>query len=55
MGALMTRIHWPLSSRYQSQAQARKLIGAERGKRTRSFGVDALMHEFSLSARKALR
>ena len=54
VGALMTRIHWPLSSRYQAQAQARKLIGAVRGKRTRSFGVDALLHEFSLSSQEGI-
>ena len=54
VGALMTRVHWPLSSRSQAQARARKLIAAVRGKRARSFGVDALMHEFSLSCQEGI-
>ena len=41
-------------SRYQAQAHAGKLIAAVRGKRTRSFGVDALLHEFSLSSQEGI-
>lgn len=36
--------------REQQQALARKLVTAVREKRTRASGVDALMHEFSLSS-----
>ena len=51
---VMTRINWPLQSRRQAQEQACKLIAAVRGKRTRSFGVDALLHEFSLSSQEGI-
>ena len=51
---LLTRMHWPSSSRCQAQAQARNLISAVRGKHTRSFGVDALLHEFSLSSQEGI-
>ena len=54
VGALMTRIHWPLSRRYQSQTLARKLVESVREKRTRASGVDALMHEFSLSSEEGV-
>ena len=54
MGELLTRMHWPSSSRCQAQAQARNLISAVRGKHTRSFGVDALLHEFSLSSQEGI-
>jgi RHH-type proline utilization regulon transcriptional repressor/proline dehydrogenase/delta 1-pyrroline-5-carboxylate dehydrogenase len=54
VGELMRRIDWPLQSRCQAQEQARKLIAAVRGKRIRSFGVDALLHEFSLSSQEGI-
>src|SRR6478736_4662883 len=54
VGELLTRTHWPSSSRCQAQAQARNLISAVRGKHTRSFGVDALLHEFSLSSQEGI-
>ena len=36
------------------QALARKLVQSVRDKRTRSSGVDALMHEFSLSSEEGV-
>lgn len=38
----------------QQQALARKLVSAVREKRTRASGVDALMHEFSLSSEEGV-
>ena len=37
-------------SNQQAQALAHKLVASVREKRTRASGVDALMHEFSLSS-----
>jgi len=54
VAGLMTRVHWPPPSRSQAQARAGKLIAAVRGKRARSFGVDALLHEFSLSSQEGI-
>ncbi|PTR17015.1 L-proline dehydrogenase /delta-1-pyrroline-5-carboxylate dehydrogenase [Nitrosospira sp. Nsp2] len=54
VGELMTWMKWPWQSRCHAQEQARELIAAVRGKRTRSFGVDALLHEFSLSSQEGI-
>jgi RHH-type proline utilization regulon transcriptional repressor/proline dehydrogenase/delta 1-pyrroline-5-carboxylate dehydrogenase len=41
-------------SRAEAQGLARKLVQAVREKRTRASGVDALMHEFSLSSEEGV-
>jgi len=54
-------VHWLLTqpdgyaeSRTDAQKLARKLVEAVRTKRTKSSGVDALMHEFSLSSEEGV-
>jgi RHH-type proline utilization regulon transcriptional repressor/proline dehydrogenase/delta 1-pyrroline-5-carboxylate dehydrogenase len=54
-------VHWLLAqadgyaeSRADAQKLARKLVEAVRTKRTKSSGVDALMHEFSLSSEEGV-
>ncbi len=54
VGELMRRIDWPFQSRGQAQERARKLIAAVRGRRIRSFGVDGLLQEFSLSSQEGV-
>ena len=51
---LMMRIDLPRASRYEAQERARKLVAAVRGERTRASGVDALLHEFSLSSQEGI-
>ena len=54
-------VHWLLAQlgddarpRGEAQKLARNLVEAVRGKRTRASGVDALMHEFSLSSEEGV-
>jgi RHH-type proline utilization regulon transcriptional repressor/proline dehydrogenase/delta 1-pyrroline-5-carboxylate dehydrogenase len=54
-------VHWLLTqtdgyadSRGDAQSLARKLVEAVRTKRTKASGVDALMHEFSLSSEEGV-
>ena len=54
-------VHWLLAQlgddarpRANAQALARQLVEAVRSKRTRASGVDALMHEFSLSSEEGV-
>jgi len=54
-------VHWLLEQlgddvrpRPEAQSLARKLVEAVRSKRTRASGVDALMHEFSLSSEEGV-
>ncbi|MBV8636319.1 MAG: trifunctional transcriptional regulator/proline dehydrogenase/L-glutamate gamma-semialdehyde dehydrogenase, partial [Burkholderiaceae bacterium] len=54
-------VHWLLAQlgddarpRPEAQTLARNLVEAVRSKRTRSSGVDALMHEFSLSSEEGV-
>lgn len=54
VGELMRRIDWPSHSRGQAQERACELIAAVRGRRIKSFGVDALLHEFSLSSQEGV-
>ncbi|SOD42567.1 trifunctional transcriptional regulator/proline dehydrogenase/L-glutamate gamma-semialdehyde dehydrogenase [Nitrosovibrio sp. Nv4] len=51
---LMGQINLPPASRYQVQERARRLVTAVRGKRTHASGVDALLHEFSLSSQEGI-
>ncbi|MDC8757820.1 trifunctional transcriptional regulator/proline dehydrogenase/L-glutamate gamma-semialdehyde dehydrogenase [Janthinobacterium fluminis] len=58
----ISAVQWLLSqlkqdsaaSKTEAQALAHKLVSAVREKRTRSSGVDALMHEFSLSSEEGV-
>ena len=54
-------VHWLLAQlgddarpRTEAQALAKSLVEAVRSKRTRASGVDALMHEFSLSSEEGV-
>ncbi len=55
-----TAVKWLLAqvnldaSQNSTVALARRLVGAVRAKRTRASGVDALMHEFSLSSEEGV-
>src|SRR5688572_6233626 len=51
---LLMQIDLPRASRYEAQERARKLVAAVRGKRTHAGGVDALLHEFSLSSQEGI-
>ncbi|PFH09676.1 L-proline dehydrogenase /delta-1-pyrroline-5-carboxylate dehydrogenase [Collimonas sp. PA-H2] len=51
---LLSQVQTSASSYAASQALARKLVQAVREKRTRASGVDALMHEFSLSSEEGV-
>ncbi|WP_061535507.1 trifunctional transcriptional regulator/proline dehydrogenase/L-glutamate gamma-semialdehyde dehydrogenase [Collimonas arenae] len=51
---LLSQIENNASAHAASQTLARKLVQAVREKRTRASGVDALMHEFSLSSEEGV-
>jgi RHH-type proline utilization regulon transcriptional repressor/proline dehydrogenase/delta 1-pyrroline-5-carboxylate dehydrogenase len=51
---LVMQIDLPRASRYQVEERARKLVAAVRGKRAHASGIDALMHEFSLSSQEGI-
>ena len=51
---LVMQIDLPRASRRQVEERARKLVAAVRGKRAHAGGVDALMHEFSLSSQEGI-
>jgi RHH-type proline utilization regulon transcriptional repressor/proline dehydrogenase/delta 1-pyrroline-5-carboxylate dehydrogenase len=51
---LLTQVRTTAASQSEGQALARKLVEAVRSKRTRASGVDALMHEFSLSSEEGI-
>lgn len=51
---LLAQIQTSPSTQAASQSLARKLVQAVREKRTRASGVDALMHEFSLSSEEGV-
>ena len=52
--SLLAQIQTSPASQAASQTLARKLVRAVREKRTRASGVDALMHEFSLSSEEGI-
>ncbi len=51
---LLSQVQSSTASQATTQALARKLVQSVRDKRTRSSGVDALMHEFSLSSEEGV-
>ena len=51
---LLSQVRINAASQAQVQELARKLVEAVRTKRTRASGVDALMHEFSLSSEEGI-
>jgi RHH-type proline utilization regulon transcriptional repressor/proline dehydrogenase/delta 1-pyrroline-5-carboxylate dehydrogenase len=51
---LQTQAGADISSRISTQSLARNLVESVRAKRTRASGVDALMHEFSLSSEEGV-
>jgi RHH-type proline utilization regulon transcriptional repressor/proline dehydrogenase/delta 1-pyrroline-5-carboxylate dehydrogenase len=51
---LLSQVTTDSASGDTTQALARKLVEAVRAKRTRASGVDALMHEFSLSSEEGV-
>ncbi|MFC5473236.1 trifunctional transcriptional regulator/proline dehydrogenase/L-glutamate gamma-semialdehyde dehydrogenase [Paraherbaspirillum soli] len=51
---LLAQVQSSPSAQAASQTLARKLVTAVREKRTRASGVDALMHEFSLSSEEGV-
>lgn len=51
---LLSQVQTSAGSHAASQTLARKLVQAVREKRTRASGVDALMHEFSLSSEEGV-
>ncbi|HEY8606024.1 MAG TPA: trifunctional transcriptional regulator/proline dehydrogenase/L-glutamate gamma-semialdehyde dehydrogenase [Noviherbaspirillum sp.] len=51
---LLGQARFTPASHQQTQALARRLVSAVREKRTRASGVDALMHEFSLSSEEGV-
>ena len=51
---LLSQVQSSTASQATTQTLARKLVQSVRDKRTRSSGVDALMHEFSLSSEEGV-
>lgn len=51
---LLTQIHTNPALQSASQALAQQLVSSVRDKRSRASGVDALMHEFSLSSEEGI-
>ena len=51
---LLAQVPGDAQARPQAEALARRLVAAVREKRTRASGVDALMHEFSLSSEEGV-
>jgi RHH-type transcriptional regulator, proline utilization regulon repressor / proline dehydrogenase / delta 1-pyrroline-5-carboxylate dehydrogenase len=51
---LLSQVQTTAATRQKTQEMARGLVQAVREKRTRSSGVDALMHEFSLSSEEGV-
>jgi len=51
---LLSQIHIDSATQTKVQTLARKLVQSVREKRTRASGVDALMHEFSLSSEEGV-
>ena len=51
---LLGQIREGADTTMQAQALARRLVTAVREKRTRASGVDALMHQFSLSSEEGV-
>ncbi|HKX54380.1 MAG TPA: hypothetical protein VJM47_11335, partial [Nitrosospira sp.] len=54
VNGLLSQIDWPPESRERAGELARKLVDGMRGKRSHKGGVDALMHEFSLSSQEGI-
>ena len=54
VNGLLSQFDWPLRSRVRTEELARKLVAAVRGERSQRGGVDALMHEFSLSSQEGI-
>ena len=51
---LLSQLDWPPRSRMRAEELARKLVTSIRGKYSHRGGVDALMHEFSLSSQEGI-
>ena len=51
---LLSQLDWPPRSRARAEELARKLVTSIRGKHSHRGGVDALMHEFSLSSQEGI-
>jgi len=54
VNGLLSQLDWPPRSRAQTEEVARKLVTSIRGKHSHRGGVDALMHEFSLSSQEGI-
>ncbi|PTQ81469.1 L-proline dehydrogenase /delta-1-pyrroline-5-carboxylate dehydrogenase [Nitrosospira multiformis] len=54
VNGLLSQLDWPPSSRMRVEELARKLVSAMQGKHSHRGGVDALMHEFSLSSQEGI-